>query len=431
MGRWTAEYQDDVFLSKIKGLVSGAIKRSKLEAEPTISYRHVVEDLDTGDSFTTQIIDILVQELAERRLRSSNSPGDRRLIADRTAKSLRMLATPIRIYRERRQSGRRTVNMAEYLTAPPDEMDMEDDDDEFETMLDRATMPVEGVRVNSDLYDAYYPSSWLSATSATRRSLPIAGPPTPALSDDSQPPRALSPPRVPTVWSLPPAAPTSLALSRQPTVRRPTRSRTTDFNEFTAQRRSSTRGGDSSHPTDSAPSEEPPWVRSSASRSTRRFFPFSHQARRHDLALYRNALGGGTPGEGSSSAGELSDEALYGPEASASTSTSFFPPSPLPPAATMPDVTSEERMTSSAGPRLRRGGVRPPESLLFERVSPGTVVVVPRSPPGADADEGANTTSTPEYFSAGLAEQVVAEADSYPTPGSPVIPEPGAPEDLV
>ncbi|KAJ6539756.1 hypothetical protein B0H19DRAFT_1180414 [Mycena capillaripes] len=396
MGRWTNEYSDDVFLSKLKGLVSGAIKRSKLEkAEPTISYKHFVEDLDAGDSFTTSVIEILVQELAERRLRSS--PGDRRLIADRTAKSLRLLATPIRIYRERRNSGRRgTVNMAEYLTAPPDELDMDEDDDEFETMLDRATMPVEGVRINSELFDAYGPPSWTSG-STIRRSLPTAGPPTPALSDDSTPPPGLSPPTITrnsTVWSLPPAAPGSL--SRQPSIRRPTRSRTVDFNEFTAQRRSSNR--------DQRTDPDETWTR--ASRSTRRFFPFSYQTRRHDLH-WNETLG-------DPSSAELSDEPLFitEPEPTPSSTTFYSFPTPISSSASShdghPAETSEERATSSAGPRLRRGGVRPPESLLLRRVSPAIESVAPQSP----ATEGA------AEFASGAAVSG-ADVTSYPTPGSP------------
>ena len=41
---------------------SGAIGRSSLEkTEPMISYENFVMDLDTGDSFTTSIIEILVK----------------------------------------------------------------------------------------------------------------------------------------------------------------------------------------------------------------------------------------------------------------------------------------------------------------------------------------------------------------------------------
>ncbi|KAJ7167597.1 hypothetical protein C8R46DRAFT_1093528 [Mycena filopes] len=413
MGRWTNEYQDDVLTSKLKGLVSGAIKRSKLEKpEATISYKNFVEDLDAGDSFTTSVIDILVQELAERRLRST--PGDRRLIADRTAKSLRLLATPIRIYREGRTTGRRTVNMAEYLTAPPDEMDMEEDEDDFDSLLDRATMPVEGVRINSELFDAYGPPSWTSG-STTRRSLPMAGPPTPALSDDSPPPglfyqasppirtrqpspppRALppSPPRsLSSVWSLPPAAPGSLALSRQPSIRRPTRSRTVDFNEFTAQRRSSTRDLRAD-----PPAGDESWTRA---RSTRRFFPFSYQMRRHDW------------NEGAGEGSGESDDPLNLREPTPSSTTFYSFPTPISSSSSSSDghatETSEVRVTSaSAAPRLRRGGVRPPESLLLRRVSP-----VPQSP----ASEGATLVypapaDAPRYTAP-------VEVESYPTPRSP------------
>ncbi|KAJ7771161.1 hypothetical protein DFH07DRAFT_243110 [Mycena maculata] len=420
MGRWTETYYDDVFSSKLKGLVSGAIMRSKLEKGelPTISFKNFVEDLDAGDSFTTSVIQILVEvnslvpfflfsllisrymkELAERRLRSS--PGDRRLIADRTAKSLRLLATPIRIYRERR-GARRSVNLTDYLTSPPDEMDMEEDDDEFENLLDRGTLPVEGVRINSELYDAYGPATWAGTT--TRRAFPATvSPPTPALSEDSPPPPALSPPTSirNNVWSLPSPAQGSLALSRQPSIRRPTRSRTVDFNEFTSRRRSSTRdlraesGGDES------------WARSS--QATRRFFPFSYQTRRHDLH-WNDA-----PGENSGA--ELSDEPLsYVTEPTPSSATFYSFPTPISSSASsstdgQPAETSEERVSASA-PRLRRGGVRPPESLLLRRVYP--TVDAPQSP----ASDGAVEFAAPSASTSG-SEPVVVDAVSYPTPGSP------------
>ncbi|KAJ7129285.1 hypothetical protein C8R44DRAFT_74160 [Mycena epipterygia] len=392
MGRWTSEYYDDVLNSKLKGLVSGAIKRSKLEkAEPTISYKNFVEDLDAGDSFTTTVIEILVQELAERRLRSS--PGDRRLIADRTAKSLRLLATPIRIYRERRNPGLRTVN-AEYLTAPPDEMDMDEDSDEFEA-LGRGNMPAEGVRINSELYDAYGPATWTTG-STTRRSFPAAGPPTPSLSDDSPPPPMLSPPTSTrsNVWSLPPPAPGSLSLSRQPSIRRPARSRTVDFNEFTSRRRSSNRD------LRTEPTGEEPWAR------TRRFFPFSYQgARRHEL--HWNDI------TGESSGAELSDEPLYITEPTPSSATFYSFPTPISSGPSSHDghaaETSEVRV--SAMPRLRRGGVRPPESLLLRRVSPPVDVVAPQSPVSEGVVE--STAAAPEETPSG------ADGEAYPTPGSP------------
>ncbi|KAI0029039.1 hypothetical protein K488DRAFT_9317, partial [Vararia minispora EC-137] len=100
----TSQHYDDVLGSKIKSLVSGSVKRAKLErAEHTITYESFVEDLDSGDSFTTALIDLLVKELAERRMRQSAE--DRRLISDSTSRSLRMLAAPARVYRQRRTPG--------------------------------------------------------------------------------------------------------------------------------------------------------------------------------------------------------------------------------------------------------------------------------------------------------------------------------------
>jgi hypothetical protein len=39
----------------------GSILRARLEKDPTITYEAFAEELDTGDSFTTSLIDILVK----------------------------------------------------------------------------------------------------------------------------------------------------------------------------------------------------------------------------------------------------------------------------------------------------------------------------------------------------------------------------------
>ncbi len=90
--------------------------------------------------------------MAERRQRQA---ADRRLISDRTAKGLRTLAAPQRVYRDRSGRGvaaRRPLYLTDYL--PPDEMDLDDDNDSLESMIDPSGT-VEGARINSDLYDAY------------------------------------------------------------------------------------------------------------------------------------------------------------------------------------------------------------------------------------------------------------------------------------
>jgi hypothetical protein len=93
-----------------------------------------------------------LQEMAERRQRQV---ADRRLISDRTAKGLRTLAAPQRVYRDRTGRGvaaRRPLYLTDYL--PPDEMDLDDDNDSLESMIDPSGA-VEGARINSELYDAY------------------------------------------------------------------------------------------------------------------------------------------------------------------------------------------------------------------------------------------------------------------------------------
>lgn len=103
--------------------------------------------------------------MAERRQRQA---ADRRLISDRTAKGLRTLAAPQRVYRDRSGRGvpaRRPLNLTDYLSVPPDEMELDDDNDSLESMMDHSGT-IEGTRMNTDLYDAYAnPSSCLSPLS--------------------------------------------------------------------------------------------------------------------------------------------------------------------------------------------------------------------------------------------------------------------------
>ncbi|KAE9409850.1 hypothetical protein BT96DRAFT_766343, partial [Gymnopus androsaceus JB14] len=82
-------YCDQVLNSKIKSLINGAIKRYKLEkTEPEINFELFAKQLDAGDSFTTSLVDILVTEIADRQSRSN--VDDRRLIGEKTARSLRL-----------------------------------------------------------------------------------------------------------------------------------------------------------------------------------------------------------------------------------------------------------------------------------------------------------------------------------------------------
>jgi hypothetical protein len=313
--------------------------------------------------------------------------GERRDIADRTAKSLRMLATPLRVYRPvaRSMISRRSVNLSDYM-ATQDELDMEEDDDDFESMLDSAATAIEGARVNSDLYDAYHTPSWNDVPPPSRRpthptySAVVAGGPS-EINVDSLP----SPPhqRI-TPWSLPPVGGhAGAALHRQLSIRRPIRSRTVDFNDFTSRRRSSIRqnvesGGTRPESDDNVDSYLPSSLRrrsrspvddsSTAPRgvgSARRFFPFSRARRRETSSPSWWAEG---PAE-SLTDGPLgiltSDPGPPGP---------FFSlPTPASSSSSHSNdaETSDERAHAPPPtPRLRRGGVRAPESMLSRHASP-------------------------------------------------------------
>ncbi|KAG5648772.1 hypothetical protein DXG03_000121 [Asterophora parasitica] len=357
MGKWTPDYIDDVLHSKLKSLVSGAIKRASLEkAEPTISYEDFVTDLDTGDSFTTSLIDILVKELAERRTRPNIN--DRRLIADRSAKSLRLLATPLRIYRDRSMGryhpSRRTANLTDYLNAPPREMDVEEDHDEdiFERMLEGAPGPtIEGARITSDnLYEAY-------GTNVGPSTRTIASPSPPA--EDLPSPPAIHPaPR----WSVSAGLPPHM-LTRQPSIRRPMHSRTVDFNDFTHRRRSATRENSATRDDSRATSEVREGSSTRTSQSARRFFPFMRMRR------YDNSDPWGSDIHFSNNTEE--NGLIYPPE-----NTPWFNMTPpLREPTTMEEVLadaelSEERSHREVVPRLRRGGLRAPESILSRHASP-------------------------------------------------------------
>ncbi|KAF7302044.1 hypothetical protein MIND_00770800 [Mycena indigotica] len=374
MGRWTNEYQDTVLTAKLKGLVGGAIKRAKLEEKSElISYKHFVEDLDLGDSFTTTIIDILVQEMAARRSRSN--PSDRRLIADQTAKNLRMLSTPLRVYQEREQRTTVRRRMSEYLSAPPQEMDLEEEDE----LASPDPLP-EGIRVNDELFDAY------SQRWARRRTTATA--PTPPLSDDiATPPASNSPP---SLFSLTDADRLWNRHNRPPSLRRLNRSRGADFNSFTAHRRSVAR--------DSDLHASPPSA--SSSRTARRFFP-STGSRRHQSLQWVEAPPASRirVNEGSSTTSTPELEGVPEPLSF----PSFFADSE-PPTTTFYSYPSPSLIPESQSrPRLRRGGVRPPESLLFGHDSRTT---------SDDDDEAAGPVAQPA--------STVAEAGSgsYPTPGS-------------
>ncbi|KAF5344837.1 hypothetical protein D9757_014093 [Collybiopsis confluens] len=333
MGQWTLTRYDEVLNSKIKSLVAGAMKRAKLEqAEPQISFKQFVEDLDVGDSFTTSLVDTLVKEMADRRTRPTED--DRRLVSEKTAKNLRTITGANRVYftsRFRRLSNSRG-HLPMYLTTnSPEEMEMDDDEEEFDSILD-AEPTLSRVGADSSVV-----TTGGSSTGIRFRS---TSPATLAVSDEtSTAPFSRS-------WILPRSHVTSgHSLTRSSSIRRPTRSRTVDFNDFTSRRRSTIRNNtDTSGGTNAESSTSS--VDSGVGTAHRRADTDSH--------IWS----------------DLPDD---------------FVPASLrrsdvdnPPDSEIAEERSSgglDRTISNRFPRLRRGGLRAPESLLSRQASPVETVV--------------------------------------------------------
>ncbi|KAI0797006.1 hypothetical protein C8Q75DRAFT_742994 [Abortiporus biennis] len=375
MGKWTVEYHDDVLRNKLKSLIFGACKRAKLEkGEPSITYEAFVEDLDEGDAFTSTMIDLLVTELADRRTRPN--PNDKQLISERTAKSLRMQAASLHIYRGRPSRQRRRFT-SEYSTAPDEIMTLTDEEEELEALANNG---IEGINAGRNLYEAYLPSyHFLEGSSRTSEPSPLsAEPPTAATPDVDREtvtsPRPVSPP-LPighfrnSFWGTGGTGSTSLA--RQTTIRRPIRSRTIDFNDFTSRRRSVIRqtnphGTESPRPEESLPSARTPILPFHSSFPARRFFqaPWS-QIRRHSdneetpASAETRAVSPQTDSPDPSNSlpgGQSSSQLWYSLTGSG-------------PTADWVEWQGASRRQSSerrlpTAPRLRRGGVRAPESIM-------------------------------------------------------------------
>lgn len=366
MGKWTLNHTDDVLRDKVKNLVVGAIRRARLEkGEPTITYETFVEELDVGDSFTATLIDALVKEVAERRTRPTSA--DRRLISERTAKTLRMQASATHIYRERSRLATRRYP-ADYILHP-EPSQSEDDEEETAEMLDAA----ESSRSGHALWDAYLSSLRPPAPRPLMPDTTHAS----TLRETVTSPRPLSPPTaildaasssIPAFYLTSPGPSSSLTRSR--TIRRPNRTsstRTTDFDDFTSRRRSIVRANaESSEPVRAEDSADGTWRFPSPLDRSSQDGP-STGASRFDRDLLTGLFG------------DDDDRADTG-EASSSSSTHqsssriWY---------TLTGRTSPPPDRSIAPmPRLRRGGLRAPESML-SRLTPSTTDASsprPRSP---------------------------------------------------
>jgi hypothetical protein len=392
-----------------------------------------VEDLAPGDSFAASLIDLLVrvrplaflrnyarsthsafQEIAHRRMRKNED--DRCLISECTSARLRFLGTHSRIYHDlsAASSSRRTLNLSEYLNTPPEVLHVDDDDEDDEEEEEDDFGAVLGdtlAYTNAHaLYDAYLPSA-TGASEYIARALPFPVEPSPTIIDDAPP--YDTPHTLRALGGSVHTADTSLAsrralyhthsssssLNRQSSLRRASRARTTDFQEFTARRRLENRGSGAAPAAPVLPSAGAPEYWSAASWVPP---PVPDAPRLPPSPTRRHEVGGVVPWSRFLSSRMLSvdppgaaDDGASLPR-SLSRRTSPTPAVPAPPPPPPPRETARETMTSwfdadgavsshiyaepdsmfeyalalgrprndvADTPRLRRGTVQAPETL--------------------------------------------------------------------
>ncbi|KAG8218996.1 hypothetical protein J3R82DRAFT_4741 [Butyriboletus roseoflavus] len=368
---------------------SGAIKRARLEkADPTITYETYESHSDVS-SYSGPT-------MPHRRLQNAVIATTQPIVVSLgTAPRGPCASYPVPHLSTgsaapgRGPAARRGVDLAEYLSQPPDELDVDEDDDELSPY--GTFVPVmEGSRLNTDLYDAYRSQhSWSNSStpyflSFPHTSPPMSSAPPPDAAGDRVPPPLVdtSPPARTSVWPLSSSSGfLHSTLSRQPSIRRPGRNRMSDFSEFTAARRSTTRqlAQDDDHNVRSEPPPanpaELPATSSHGPRSSsvqaRRFFPFGRTRRFEIIPTPRPAA-------------NMSDDWYFPPHSG----WTMNPSERL-------GAGEEPVEEPSQAPRLRRGGLRAPESLLSRHTSPPIGVPVIAFPTAEELQRVTTAAATP------------------------------------
>lgn len=340
-----------------------------------------------------------------------------------------MQAAPLHVYRGShgtlRDRPRRSIPIPRHYSTFHDILSDSEGDDDYGTILGGAG-PLEGVQMNSSLYDAFSTSNFdLPGTlpRAPERTIPSPRSPEPATSwpVTSPPPRSPSATLASASLTSGPAwtglgGPGS-TLSRQSSIRRSNRPHSSDNGEFTAftlRRRSTMRNSaiQDDGPRDESSTEAPSRA-VDGSRSS--FFPEVVTRRSFDLGAWmshRRSFGLSNP---------LRDELTSGASAVPSPSSSQMwysmtasaSPEPALSAAlsrrsSSTDINDDRRQVIA--PRLRRGGLRPPESVsLHGPGSPATEslpvqstsseVVVPVQPAESTQSETATDVGRPTLIS--------------------------------
>ncbi|KAI5119606.1 hypothetical protein M0805_005776 [Coniferiporia weirii] len=418
MGRWTPRHYDEVLVTKIESLVNGAIRKCKQEdadekTKVSMTYETFVESLNEEDLFTTSLVEILVRELADRQGRQN--PVDKQLINNRTSDSLRTLASSNGIYRGPPYSRLRARAGAAPLSLydrDPSDSPEEDDFDEFGASDSFGA--AEGARIDSALYDVYSRSA---AGVLTGPSHPY--PPPPGSRAAYQPSTVIqrhlhvphsqfarpgagpvpTPPRWASVFSgmngstSTTAPPNATSLVRQASMRRPSRSRialtsmnaSSDFRDFAARRRSAQRiianrdtvgsASPHAHAEGSVPRYAPdnrpvsPWPSSFAVGTEPTDFP---RASLFDPPS-PSAQATGTHASSPSPSLDVEEPDTQQPYRSSANTLAFLVHGSAENASAMPPNSAWQGMQPTPMapriPPLRRGGIRPPESMLSPRAS--------------------------------------------------------------
>ncbi|KAI0638439.1 hypothetical protein C8Q77DRAFT_1091067 [Trametes polyzona] len=325
----------------------------------TITYETFVEDLDVGDSFTVSLIDILVREVAERHARPDD---DKNLyISAITAEMLRRQASMNQVEGHRserlnRMMRRRNLGISSQdrppaATARRAMMSDSEGEEDYGTALN--TGPFEGARINTDLYDAYSPSTDDLPGTLARQTMWRSGSSSP-------------PPEGPVDSGFPPLSigGASTSLTRQPSIRRASRTRWTDFDVFTSRRRTLLRNSvtqDDHSPPDSSNAPSGASGSGTAQSNAAAGDPDTEAARPWAARRRRSVPTTYTPGRFI----DLAHWTTTRTQASSSaqlwhslTSPHVSPPT-APTASSSRAVEGEQEPVLT--PRLRRGGLHPPE----------------------------------------------------------------------
>lgn len=239
--------------------------------------------------------------------------------------------------------------------------------------MDTSTGVSEGARFNTDLFEAYgYNGSRTWPPSLGRR---MGTTPSPPLEPEPiwRPLGSLSNAGRNTWAAVPtPSSTSATALTRHSSIRRPGRSRYVDFHDWTSRRRSTARDSSGPQPEVSESTSSLSLASDTESAQTvRRFFPTTGRRleRRPESRQDRTGLDGGR------SPGVVDREWSPGATQGGPSSFDYL------------QMTGATRTEAEERPlpRLRRGGVRPPESLWTHRYSWSAPISASRPPEAVDA----------------------------------------------